>query len=125
MKKTELARDPQGHPVLYLFLDYERAWATLGQALDNAQVDVTSLDRETGLFVVNISDRVFSGEEEGSGFLCRFTFSCGDDDSVDLQIIVRGDDQAYEVSVLDVDGQPPADAELAQQVLVLIREYAA
>jgi outer membrane protein assembly factor BamC len=121
-KKTELIRDPSGFPVLHLYLDFERAWATLGQALDNAEVEITNLDRDTGLFLVSIPQEVFSGEEEG-GFFCRLTFSC-DDEPVNLQILVRGESKAYEVSVLEPEGSNPANADLAQQVLVLIREYA-
>ena len=121
-KKTELIRDPSGFPVLHLYLDYERAWATLGQALDNAEVEITNLDRDTGLFLVSIPPEVFSGEED-DGFFCRITFSC-DNEPVDLQIQVRGESRAYEVSILEPEGSTPANADLAQQVLVLIREYA-
>jgi len=124
-KKTELMRDANGYPVLHLYLDYERAWATLGQALDNAEVEILNLDRETGLFAVNIPGSVFTGDDDGPGFLCRLTFSCDDDEALDVQILVEGDKQDYRVSVLEADSNRPLDAEIAQQVLVLIREYAA
>jgi outer membrane protein assembly factor BamC len=124
-KKTELLRDANGFPVLHLYLDYERAWATLGQALDNAEVEILNLDRETGLFAVNIPGSVFTGDDDGPGFLCRLTFSCDDDEAMDVQILVEGDRQDYRVSVLEADSKKPLDAEIAQQVLVLIREYAA
>ena len=123
-KKTELVRDASGQPVLHLYLDYDRAWATLGQALDNAEVEILNLDRQAGLFAVNIPERVFTGEEEGKGFLCRLTFSC-DEEQLDVQIIVEGENQDYRVSVLDAEGVAPLDADLAQQVLVLIKEFAA
>lgn len=124
-KKTELLRDANGFPVLHLYLDYERAWATLGQALDNAEVEILNLDRETGLFAVNIPGSVFTGDDDGPGFLCRLTFSCDDDEALDVQIKVQGDKQDYRVSILEADSDKPLDAEIAQQVLVLIREYAA
>ena len=42
--KTELVRNSAGQPVLRLFLDRGRAWATLGQSLRNAEVvEVLSL----------------------------------------------------------------------------------
>ncbi len=126
-RKAELARDGQGLPVLLLYLDYERAWATLGQALANANVDVNDLSRQTGTFDVTLTDAVFSGEEdEGPGFFCRLTFSCDRDEVYDLRIQVRDiEQQHFEVSVLEADGSRRADPELAQQVLVLIREYSA
>lgn len=122
-RKTELARDQQGFPVLRLYLDYDRAWATLGQALDNAEVEITNLDREQGVFYVKLTEATFTGED-GGGFFCRLTFSC-DDAEYDLQIQVADrEQQIFEVSVMEEQGLRPADPELAQQVLVLIREYA-
>jgi len=124
-KKTELTRDAAGFPVLHLYLDYERAWATLGQALDNAEVEILNLDREEGFFAVNIPGKVFTGEEGDGGFFCRITFSCDEDQALDLRIVVQGNKQDFRVSVLDAQGTTPLEAEVAQQVLVLIREYSA
>jgi len=124
-KKTELGRDDSGFPVLHLYLDYERAWATLGQALNNAEVDVVDLDREAGKFSVNIPPSAFGDDSGGKGFFCRLTFSCNDDSTLDAQIILRGASEDYRVSVLDAEGGGPLKAELAQQILVLIREFAA
>lgn len=123
-QKAELTRDTSGFPLLRLYLDYERAWATLGQALDNAEVEITNLDRATGVFLVTIPSSVFGGEDE-KGFFCRLTFSCDDGDAFDLQIRVSGESQTYEVKVFEATGDRRADAELAQQVLVLLREFAA
>ncbi|MCZ6855820.1 MAG: outer membrane protein assembly factor BamC, partial [Gammaproteobacteria bacterium] len=63
--KTMLERNDQGEPVLLLRLDYERAWATLGQALSNAGVEVMEADQETGVLYVRISEDVFTGSEPG------------------------------------------------------------
>ncbi|MEM7078123.1 MAG: outer membrane protein assembly factor BamC [Pseudomonadota bacterium] len=128
-RKSEIARDEQGYPILRLFLDYERAWATLGQALDNANVEIVNLDRATGTFDVKLTDAVFAGEDaedQGGGFFCRLTFSCGGSSGAyDLRLQVDiADADGYEVSVLEEGGGARAGAELAQQVLVLLREYA-
>ncbi len=123
-KKSELGRDSQGYPVLHLYLDYERAWATLGQALENAEVDIVDLDRDDGRFDISIPESVFSGEE-GGGFFCRFTFSCDNDDELGVRLRVSGDEQDYRVSVLQVQSDQRVNAETAQQVLVLLREFAA
>ncbi len=124
IQKAEMSRDRNGDPYLRLYLDYERAWATLGQALENAEVEVLSLDRQRGAFFVTVDEESFGGEED-SGFLCRLTFSCDDGgDAHDLQLqITNPENQVFEVTVLDPQTQQPVDSELAQQVLVLLREY--
>ena len=123
-QKAELARDSAGIPELRLFLDFERAWATLGQALDNAEVEIINLDRDEATFDVKLTEAAFGGEEEGSGFFCRITFSCGSDaDAYNLKIILSGDERDYKVSVVDDQGAQ-IDPELSQQVLVLLREFA-
>ncbi|MEM7099385.1 MAG: outer membrane protein assembly factor BamC [Pseudomonadota bacterium] len=125
-QKAELARSDEGFPILRLFLDYERAWATLGQALANAEVDITNLDRSSGLFYVELTEEVFGGKEAGSGFFCRITFSCdADNQAYKLQISLESTSDHFTIRVLDQDGTLRIDPELAQQVLVLIREYAA
>jgi outer membrane protein assembly factor BamC len=124
-KKTELGRNASGNPVLHLYLDYERAWATLGQALDNAEVEILNLDRTAGLFEVNIPSTAFTGGEARKGFFCRVTFSCDDDDAIDVQIQLQGSGQDYAVSVMGADGTKRLDPDVAQQILVLIREFAA
>ena len=124
-KKTELGRNTSGYPVLHLYLDYERAWATLGQALDNADVEILNLDRESGMFDVNIPGSVFTGEETRKGFLCRVTFSCDDDAAMDVQIRMEGQSQDYIISVLNAVDGAPLNPDIAQQILVLIREFAA
>ena len=125
-QKAELARSDEGFPILRLFLDQERAWATLGQALANAEVDITNLDRSSGLFYVELTEEVFGGKESGGGFLCRFTFSCDtDNESYKLQISLENSADHFTIRVLDEAGTLAVDPELAQQVLVLIREYAA
>jgi outer membrane protein assembly factor BamC len=123
-KKTELVRDASGYPALHLYLDHERAWATLGQALDNAEVEIVNLDRDAGFFAVNIPGSVFTGEDESGGFLCRLTFSCDENNDLDVRILLEGDRRDYKVSVLDFDGTSPLTADVAQKVLVLIREFA-
>lgn len=122
-RKSELARDGEGLPVLKLYLDYERAWATMGQALGNADVEISDLNRQNGVFFVKVNEATFGGEEE-SRFFCRLTFSCDRNQDVDLQIRVVGSaERVFNVSVFQAQGDEPADSELAQQVLVLIKEF--
>ena len=47
--KSEVIRNTDGVPTLLLYLDQDRAWAAVGQALVRAEVDVTDQDRDVGL----------------------------------------------------------------------------
>jgi outer membrane protein assembly factor BamC len=125
-RKSELGRNVEGYPLLRLFLDFDRAWATLGQALGNAEVDVLDVSREEGIYKVSIPPTAF-GDESNDGFLCRLTFSC--DDKGGLEVVLRVDvvqeivDGGYDVTVHGQEGRF-YDPEVSQQVLVMIRDYA-
>ncbi|MDP6376938.1 MAG: outer membrane protein assembly factor BamC [Pseudomonadales bacterium] len=119
--KAELGRATSGDPVLRLHLDEERAWATIGQALANARVDVTAIDRERGLYYVLIPETLFTGEEE-PGFISGL-FS-RDSEVHELIIGIQKDNLGlHVVSVSQAESQP-VERDLSQQVLVLLREFA-
>lgn len=126
--KTELIRNADGQPVLRLFLDRGRAWATLGQSLRNAEVvEVAVLEQssETASIQVLLPQSLFGGDRS-VGVLCRLTFSCGGADDVNVTLRMTPSPQSDVFDVLVFDGEGPlADNDLAQQILVLIREYAA
>ena len=122
-RKAELTRTLDGTPKLLLYLDYERAWATLGQALDNADVEIRALDQATGVLNITIPEEVLVGERDRT-FLCRITFSCDNDDVQDVQLqIIAIENKVFEVVVAAESGQGEIDQDIAQQVLVMIREY--
>ena len=122
--KTDLLRNADGVPVLKLYLDRTRAWATLGQAMKNADIQVNEQSSETGEYDVTIATELFSGEAS-NGVLCRITFSC-DNESRRVNALIQmseDDDSGFNVIVVQ-DGAPMSDADKAQQILVLIREFA-
>lgn len=122
-RKAELARDAAGQPLLRLYLDRERAWATLGQALENAEVEVKELDRSAGKFDITVPQEVLTGDAK-RGFFCRITFTCGRGDGYELELRLKNvADKVFEVTVLDEQAQS-VDPDFAQQILVLIREFA-
>ena len=123
--KSELARDETGQPILRLFLDEERAWATLGQALANAGVEILEADRSSRVHRVRIPDEVFLGEEK-PGFFRRLLSSRGRRGNVPEVVLRLGQEESghYVLSVWDPAGQQ-VPGEFAQQVLVLVREYSA
>jgi len=117
--KSSVARNEQGVPVLELRLDRERAWATVGQALTRAEVDVENQDQVEGVYQVRIPDEVLTGEKKGwlSGL-----FGPGKG-GYDLQLHLNEvADTVYHVSVTDQD-DTPVDREFGQEVLIMLREF--
>ena len=122
--KSEVIRNTDGVPTLLLYLDKDRAWAAVGQALARAEVDVTDQDRNAGKYYVRISDSFLAGEKKG---FFRRLFSGGGskkNKADKLQIAVEQSDPAtYAVFILDEDARH-IDRELSQELLVMIREFA-
>ena len=122
--KTGLSRNADGVPVLKLYLDRNRAWATLGRAMKNADIKVNEQNSDLGEYDVTIATELFSGDAS-NGVLCRITFSC-DNDSRRINALIQMSEDAdtgFNVIVVQ-DGAPMGDADKAQQILVLIREFA-
>jgi uncharacterized lipoprotein len=117
--KSSVARNEEGVPVLELRLDRERAWATVGQALTRAEVDVENQDQVQGVYYVRIPDQVLTGEEKGwlSGLFGRG--KGGHDLQLHLDQVA---DSVYHVSVTDQD-DAPVDREFGQEVLIMLREF--
>ncbi|MFK7913116.1 MAG: outer membrane protein assembly factor BamC [Pseudomonadales bacterium] len=127
--KSVLERGVGGVPALRLNLDFERAWATVGQALANADVQVSDVDEDSARYQVLITEETFTGEEKG--FFSRM-FSFGSDGQSLLVKVLPVSPQAgtpadgaYWVQVeAPEDADEPVSRELSQELLVLIREYA-
>ena len=117
--KSRLTRNAQGDPVLELNLDYDRAWATIGQALSRAEAEVSDSDQPNGIYYVEISEELLTGEKKG--WVKGMFSGGGDKQQVQLRLTAM-DDTDYEVSVLDDSGEP-VDREFAQQVLSMLREF--
>ena len=125
--KSDMRRNADGIPELSFFLDRGRALASLTQSLRNAGVLINSEDSDAGRFDISIPNEVLTGKK-GSGILCRVTFSCGSQNETNVTLLMseaiatdKGD--AYKIFVLQ-DGQLMADADKAQEILVMIREFA-
>ena len=125
--KSDMRRNADGIPELSFFLDRGRALASLTQSLRNAGVLINSEDSDAGRFDISIPNEVLTGKK-GGGILCRVTFSCGSQNETNVTLLMseaiatdKGD--AYKIFVLQ-DGQLMADADKAQEILVMIREFA-
>ncbi len=120
--KSAIMRDERGDPILRLNLDYDRAWATVGQALTRADVEVLSLDQVEGVYYVSIPDSLFTGQEPS--WISNLNPFGGGGDVHELQLHVTAlTDSAFQVFVLDAEANR-VDRDLSQQVLSMLREFA-
>jgi len=83
--KANLIRDAKGEPILELNLNYNRAWVLVRQALERAEVNILSSNRDQAVYSVNFAG---SDADESSGFFGGL-FGGGDDDAVDLNFSIR------------------------------------
>ena len=123
-QKSELLRDSKGYPTLRLKLDFQRAWATIGQALGNAEADIVELNREDREFVANLPLESLGVENSGQIF-CRITFSCSGR-ATELPVLIRiraNGPGVFDVSVFGQDREQ-LDVEIAQQISVMLRDFA-
>ena len=120
-RKAVVERDAQGHPLLRLNVDFDRAWAVVGQALQRAELTVTEVERDAGLFQVEVSPRQLTGG--GRSFLSRFLpgGDGGGTQPFDIRIAASGEAQL--VQVFQAEGER-APQDVSQQILVMLREFA-
>ena len=65
---ARLADDSSGNPTLTLGTDYDRAWSSVGRAIEVADIKVTDLDRTTGVYYVDLSKGAQEPTREKPGF---------------------------------------------------------
>ena len=125
--KSDMRRNADGIPELRFFLDRRRAVASLTQSLRNAGVIINSEDSDAGRFDISIPSEVLTGKK-GGGFFCRITFSCSSRGATDVTLFMSDAiatelGEGYKISVLQ-DGELMVDVDRAQEILIMIREFA-
>ena len=115
--KAQIVKDETGYPTLRLFIGFERAWATVGQALERAEIEAEANRPDATYQVVFPTAgprgwlrRVVPGGESGRNTPVAIHVEAGEDSVV--------------VNVAQPNGQP-LGIELAEEVLVTLREFAA
>ena len=116
-QKARIVEDETGAPTLLLHIGFDRAWATVDGALERAQMEVTEANRDNATFRA-----VLPGETRPGFFARVFGRPSGGGTAVTLRLKERDDGVVVEVG--DGGGQPVA-REVAEQVLLTLREYAA
>ena len=117
--KADIIRDDGGYPALYLNVGFDRAWATVGQALERAEIVVQESDADEAVV------RAVFPTAGRRGWLKRIVpgGESGENTRVVIRVERNGEDRAV-VSVEAPDGGRTA-AELAEEVLITVREFAA
>lgn len=113
--KAQVVKNADGYPSLRLNVDFERAWATVGQALERAEVDIAERNRDSATYRA-----VFSSGK--AGWLKRVVRR-GRGGNVVVLIRLAREDERVVVRVMD-DAGAPLPVELAEQVLLTLREFA-
>ena len=93
--KVKMHKGEQGWPFIALQLPYDRAWASLGRALEKAHFEVKDLDRSEGIYFVLHRPKA-EEEEDKPGFFARL-FG-GDDEEGEA-----GDGDAFRVNIASAD----------------------
>ena len=108
--------------VLKYRLDFDRTWATIGRALEDAEVEVVDLDRSAGVYYVNYSSLANSK----SGFLKRI-FNSGDEKKEGRPFLVTVSSQSGQIIVNAApsgESSPgPEDLVLRERLIKIIKEY--
>lgn len=64
-QSASLGQDGAGNPVLSLSVDFNRAWAAVGSALQRAEIEVVDLNRSAGVYYVDMDGVAADAEERG------------------------------------------------------------
>lgn len=109
-----------GVPVLQLGEDFERAWRRVGVALDRTGFTVEDRDRSRGVYYVRYVDP--NAKTETKGFFSKI-FSQGKEAAppAKYQILVKGNGNQSQVSVLNEQGQPDSTAN-GQRIIRVITD---
>ena len=124
--RVTLSQDGAGNPVLNLSTDFDRAWSSVGRALEMADVRVDDINRSLGVYYVNLAEGARK-QEEKKGFFSRMFGSEPSQEEIDsraeryqvrLTSSAGGDVQV----TVEKDINTVAPDDVARRVLNLIQE---
>ena len=125
-ERVSLGTDGSGNPRLTLATDFDRAWSSVGRALQEADVRVEDMNRSLGLYYINLAEHS-EGPNKEPGFFSRMLG--GKPDAKELEARA----ERYQVRLTTVgDGvqvsveknlDTVAPAEVAHRVLGLIQDH--
>lgn len=109
--RAVLTDDASGNPLLTLGTDYDRAWSSIGRALEVVDIRVDDLDRTTGVYYIDMSKPASAPTREEPGFFDWITG--GPDDEVEAEDGVS-QSQRYTVHLLQVGSSVQVTVQTSQ-----------
>ena len=97
--------------------DFERAWRRVGIALDRSGFTVEDRDRSKGVYYMRYIDPDVAQKEKG--WFSRLFSKKQKEPTDEFQLLVKGDEKASQVAVLDKDGKPD-QSKTADRILTLL-----
>ncbi len=121
--KVSLVPGVEGYQVIRLELPYERAWASLGLALERGKFKVKDMDRSKGVYFVDYRPDLPEGQEE-PGFFSRMLDWRDDDNSLEgaYRLDVKDHGNWVEIA-LKLNGDDELSHERNEDVLRLIKSH--
>jgi outer membrane protein assembly factor BamC len=122
--RVALSQDGSGNPVLNLGADLDRAWSSVGRALDQGNWRVEDINRSLGLYYINLSEKAKTAEKPG--FFSRLFSSTPDKDALEAraeryQVRLSKVGDSVQVTVeKNINTSAPAD--VARKVLGVIQD---
>tara|TARA_E500000331_G_scaffold342432_1_gene375997 strand:+ start:134 stop:1222 length:1089 start_codon:yes stop_codon:yes gene_type:complete len=118
--RTELVLG-SGQPILKYRLDFNRAWATVSSALENANINIDDLNRSEAYFYIYYTE----DQEVEKGFFKRLLTRDkkpeeGDGNRYQLRLVTE-EDEVHVSVYLDQSSLP--DADIAEKLLKVIKLY--
>jgi outer membrane protein assembly factor BamC len=117
VKQTSRITTVNNMPTLQVADNLERAWRRVGLALDRTGFTVEDRDRSKGLYFVRYVAPVM--EEKNGGFFSNLFSSKPTPAPMRYRVVLRGEGEATQVSVLNAQGQPETSANAQRIVQVL------
>ncbi|MBB6342057.1 outer membrane protein assembly factor BamC [Pseudomonas fluvialis] len=123
--RVSMSKDGNGNPQLVLGASFDRAWSSVGRALEMADVRVDDLNRSLGVYYVNLAEKAEKKGEEPGFFNSLFSSEPSEEEvnaraeRYQVRLTTVGD--VVQVT-LDKDLNTVAPAEDAERVLQLIQQ---
>lgn len=115
--KASIVRTADGE-TLQLRIDFDRAWSQVGQALNNAEIEISSSDRTQAYYAVLFAGGEEEEDEDRPGFFRRLFTSDGNESGDVPAFTVRLVTEEGHISVIAEQAEGSADsAELRDQLI--------
>ncbi|MCU1716797.1 outer membrane protein assembly factor BamC [Pseudomonas sp. 5P_3.1_Bac2] len=123
--RVSLSQDGNGSPVLTLGADFDRAWSSVGRALEMGDVRIDDINRSLGIYYINLAESA-KKDDDKPGFFSSLFGSAPSKEEVEAraeryQVHLTTTGDSVQVAV-EKDGNTNAPDDIARRVLDLIQE---